>query len=835
MNSEEQSNSRHEKVEKLKTSASRVAVKHFVEVRDFSNLLRGMEGTLRRLVKLFRESDPEKYEVEMAKHRRRLVALHRLDICTDLHPDDPIDLVRLWLERTIILSMDGGGYYILWTMQLLKELERVANDETEEESLTRDNSERILCHELFDVVAGTSAGAVTAALIGKHWAARDIEKNFWQKKAAEIWPYRNPVQGAFLNFLLKNNLALPHYFWRMLFYSVDPPLVDKAPFRAWAKEVFGNETIEDFCTHQEIGIFLASKNVESGYPVPAGAILDPIRHNRIWCEPGHEKILVRSALEAAASPPLLMQPLGQYIDAGAGPDNDPTLTVLNMVYKLRKDRERRGKNAHQQRVRHPERQDTLRPEERMIEQLEILFWRITDKIEKAEKLSFQPKKTVTVFSFSTSFARVQRVPVKLAQKPMMPLFFWSDWIVNDFYLNSSMNPVRLLSDSESFPQLDYRRFSLTLGLVTLRDPLALGPYDTHFGRLPGISGHSTTTVTEEDLYYLRWLLETEFMPFYKAVGHSTVRYLRQRTRDLDAQKIARENGDHVHHYQQEIQALRKDCEHHILLSFFEKLMEDENEELLGVLFPKLIPQRGLTSESRQQIMLEELQSLVHSLVLEQDHIEGEGDEKQREEIFREHFIEKILPRRALKNFTESFHDALESPESEVMELAQAIGVPREKLEQWHRHLNQKIGAVKVNLPFENIEAWREELSAFSAEIWPILSATRKRIKHLREAGGVTRTAPAMEDPARINAFKYGLQGELMDYASNLYIEEQKQKAQEQLAEELRTTLGSPEWVDSQPTDGPRQGYFTMALPSLHPPYFQDHDSPLRHFNPFNKE
>ena len=279
--------------------------------------------------------------------RRRLVGLRRLGVCTDLEPEDETDLLRLWLERNVVLAIDGGGYYVIWVLQLLIELERVANDRAEGDPPEPDD---LLCQDLFDVVAGSSAGAVTVALILKGKSAREIER-FWMEDMPRIWDYKNPLYKAALDLLLNLNLPLAHHLLRTSLFSFDPPLLDKKKFRAWAKKEFGDETIASFCKRKERGLFLLSKNVATGQNVPAGALFNAYRaydpdEEPIACDEGHERIRVRAALEAAVSPPLVFQPLGPYTDAGLGPENDPTLVVLKKINQLRHTLRKRKKRNH---------------------------------------------------------------------------------------------------------------------------------------------------------------------------------------------------------------------------------------------------------------------------------------------------------------------------------------------------------------------------------------------------------------------------------------------------------------------------------------------------------
>ena len=844
----------------------------FLELRNLTYPIVRMGELLSNVMKTLNAGAPDKLENQLKRLRDRLIVLHRLDICKDLDPNDEIDLLQLWLDRTVILTVDGGGFYILWTMQLLKELETVANRATEGEPALSENR-HYPCGDIFDVVAGTSAGAVTAALIGKGWSAEKIERDFWASRAKTIWNYRNPLQGFFLDFLIENNFSLSHYLWRSFFFSVDPPLVDKKNFRDWAREEFENVTMGEFSTENRMGLFLMSTDMNTGYTVPAGGLINPLAEVRnlvaeagkptapIWCRPGNDSVLVRAALEAAASPPLLVQPLGQYIDAGAGPDNDPTLTVLREIYRLRKDQRKQGIQRAKQKSAEiwggsdtnteeantndaaaspstiSESKRYLKDVTDALEELEANYWILSQSLKNSEEYTIHPKATETVLSFSTSFVRAPRVPVKIIQKPLWPLAFWMDWIINEFYLKSSHGPVRLLSDSENFTQVDYRRFNLTLGLTTLQNPLSLGPYSKPFERLPGISGTSTTTVTEEDLYYLRWLLEARFMPFYKAVGEATVEYLRERTRKRDARpgvidpteisltlwpsvekRLAKQFLTIVYKEYLEINERYPKDEH---VNAREREL-DLLDEYLGILHSAVVTDLDWRGEPR----LSELREFTSALLLRTvvDHHEGPPPDLQvgsAEENFMKGFEFLRGKRAAARGAAREAADAFERSMHAGAELGPAAHRPPE---------NTGYNPAEV-LSAERI--WNR----LEADLQKDLQRLRNLVHNNYSNLDLLQSRPLDREATPVNPFKYGLQGELLDYEKNLYAEDEslKETSIKQMEQGLKATLGNPTWLEDQPTDGPRQGRFAFPLPSFKPPYFQEHDHPLRHLNPLSRE
>ena len=74
-------------------------------------------------------------------------------------------------NKKMILSVDGGGVRGIVTIAMLAELER----QTEK-----------TCTELFDMVAGTSTGAVIAAGIGLGISAQDLLQQVYRTRLPQL-------------------------------------------------------------------------------------------------------------------------------------------------------------------------------------------------------------------------------------------------------------------------------------------------------------------------------------------------------------------------------------------------------------------------------------------------------------------------------------------------------------------------------------------------------------------------------------------------------------------------------------------------------------------------
>ena len=705
---------------------------------------------------------------ELDRLRKRLVVLHRLNICKDLEVDSNSDLVRLKFERIVFLALDGGGFFIMWTMQLLKEMERVANDEAVGTEPPPDQ-ERFLCNRIFDLIAGSSAGAVTAALLTNGWSARRIEKEFWQTLAPKLWPFRNPLLGATLKVMQNLGFSMPMTMMRDMFWFMDPPLMDKTPFREWAIQEFGDQKMGAYCRSRGVGLFLACKQVLVPYAIPTGVMLDPYREDETWQSPGNDQVLVRGALEAAASPPLIMQPLGPYIDAGFGADNDPTMLVLKQIQRLRQYYHSAGIEMDL-RLKYD---TTYRPGP--VERLLIEKSRSKDTVESSEHYRSVQTNSVTAINFSTgvqSFNRIMQIPEGLAQNPLLPAYTWMWWMIGDLYRREAVKAARLLSNKEAFPQIDYRRFDIGMGRFSLAGAHTLGPFDTAFEKIPGVGATTTASVTEDDLFVLTWPMEPEFMRFYAAVGKATVEFLRVRAlRDLEREhrRTAQERGQERALSRQHIDQRFGTS---VMTILYVRFLDDGIET-------GLVPNQ---TARNLEIMLHTIVDNIHATV------------QNTEETIRINVAQEV--------------------QTDVARLTQSIV---ESILAWEE--------IQIYLRPEFMEPLRGDLTTTtSAFIGDLI---------LWERAPSTPHAPVpLPAPEEINPFSRGLLYELMNYSSEWGPTSIREEARDRVARSLEMTLGSPQWLDAQPARGPRGGCFTRALPSFKAPFFQTDGYPFKGWGPF---
>ncbi|MCA0456687.1 MAG: patatin-like phospholipase family protein [Chloroflexi bacterium] len=196
-------------------------------------------------------------------------------------------------NKKLILSVDGGGVRGIITIAMLAELE-VKTGKT--------------CAELFDMVAGTSTGAIIAAGIGLGMSAKELLEEVYRTRLPQA--FQSQPRGIFLylRYLLG---GLRH------FYELRPFIEALGPFATGKK-------VRDF--NRPI-VFMTTRDVRTAntyYIVSKG--------------PGAGRFAnwpVTGAVGASGAAPVYFAPvLGNLIDGGVGLTGNPCLaaTVEAMEY-----------------------------------------------------------------------------------------------------------------------------------------------------------------------------------------------------------------------------------------------------------------------------------------------------------------------------------------------------------------------------------------------------------------------------------------------------------------------------------------------------------------------
>ena len=402
-----------------------------------------------------------------------------------------------------VLSLDGGGFHILWTLQLLKELEIVASDGL---------PTPVTCGDLFDVITGTSAGAITAVLMVRGWSAERIE-TFWlnEYSSSRLYPYRNPFLGASLDMMRRLRLNFPREVLFRLAWFMDAPIYDKREIRRLTEAAFGDKTMGQLCEEAGRGLFLLNKDTKSGYILPLGCVInhDPEPdQERVYGYLNSVDLRVSSVLEAATSPPLLMRPFGPFLDAGYGSFNNPvliTFAAINDIIQIIND-------------------DAYDPtNESNRARLTRLSARLRHKyLSGFSMLDSKPR--TAAFSFGTAFSSSIPLPEWLSRNPLVPGYTWINWYVSDVQKESANLQDAFLSSRNILPAVDFRRFNMSFSSAVFRQL-----EDLSFGDIPGIAATSLHELTDEDVFYVTALLEPAFMRIYQTLGRAVVRYMYAQT------------------------------------------------------------------------------------------------------------------------------------------------------------------------------------------------------------------------------------------------------------------------------------------------------------------
>jgi hypothetical protein len=184
-------------------------------------------------------------------------------------------------QRRAILCLDGGGMRGILTIQLLKALEATAG---------------MPCYELFDMVAGTSTGAIIAGLIATGHNAAAIETM-----------YENLVSQVFDKRTLGNRF-------------VNPPAFTKEKYRGLLKGIVKDQTIQQACASVDIDLMITSRDLAAAEETFFSCFK---QDDGTWYGTYN-----RSAMEATMSAPTYFYPLERFVDGGSTTYNNPSLAAF---------------------------------------------------------------------------------------------------------------------------------------------------------------------------------------------------------------------------------------------------------------------------------------------------------------------------------------------------------------------------------------------------------------------------------------------------------------------------------------------------------------------------
>ena len=189
-------------------------------------------------------------------------------------------------QNRALLCLDGGGIRGIMTIQLLKALEAQAGAP---------------CHQIFDMVAGTSTGGIIAGLVAAGYAAVDIER-LYQAFVTKVFVKRSLFANQFVN----------------------PPAWSKASYRQILKDTIGNITLAQACERSGLDLLITAHDVAEGEET----YFSYVRQRRPPARNVYGDVLLRGAMEATMSAPTYFTPLERFVDGGTTTYNNPALPAI---------------------------------------------------------------------------------------------------------------------------------------------------------------------------------------------------------------------------------------------------------------------------------------------------------------------------------------------------------------------------------------------------------------------------------------------------------------------------------------------------------------------------
>lgn len=217
-------------------------------------------------------------------------------------------------NKRMILSIDGGGMRGLITVAMLAELEEMTGKP---------------CYELFDLVAGTSTGAIIAAGIGLGYPAKFILEEVYRKRLPAAFRVQSDGLLRWVRYLFN---GLRHL------YSLKP-FIETMSDLAEGRKVFDLGKVDPSITYPKTP---DDKSVIDLRKPTVLMTTNDVRTNNTYYivsqGPGAKEFShwpVAGAIGASGAAPIYFPPvLGNYVDGGVGIFGNPCLaaTIEAMEY-----------------------------------------------------------------------------------------------------------------------------------------------------------------------------------------------------------------------------------------------------------------------------------------------------------------------------------------------------------------------------------------------------------------------------------------------------------------------------------------------------------------------
>ena len=206
-----------------------------------------------------------------------------------------------------ILALDGGGIRGLLTLQMLRRIEQLVRKRTGDDSTT--------LADYFDLIGGTSTGAIIAAALSLGWSVERIEKI-----------YRELGNSIFEPSMFRKGLLRPKF-------SAEP--VKEALNREFGDIRLGGPELRT-------GLAVVAKRLDTGSPWilhnnPEGRYFNSMPGSG---STANKDYFLRDAVRASTAAPTYFEPEkirvaddmeGAFVDGGVSPHNNPVLQLLMLA------------------------------------------------------------------------------------------------------------------------------------------------------------------------------------------------------------------------------------------------------------------------------------------------------------------------------------------------------------------------------------------------------------------------------------------------------------------------------------------------------------------------
>lgn len=193
--------------------------------------------------------------------------------------------LKIDIHNRTILCLDGGGMRGILTIQLLKQLEETAG---------------IACYELFDMVSGTSTGAIIAGLIAMGKTAAEIE-TLYINLVTEVFDKRF-LGSRYLN----------------------PPRYSKKNYRKLLKGLVNDTTLRQACALHDLDLMITAQDIAAAEET----FFSCFKQDDGSYYGTYKDLLMRSVMEATMSAPTYFYPLERFVDGGTTTYNNPSLAAF---------------------------------------------------------------------------------------------------------------------------------------------------------------------------------------------------------------------------------------------------------------------------------------------------------------------------------------------------------------------------------------------------------------------------------------------------------------------------------------------------------------------------